>query len=269
MTKKVKQTGPKVLLVDVETKPLLGYLWAMFDQNLAINQIHNDTSILSFSAKWLGAPDSEIIYMDQRGHRNLENDKTLVKVLWKLLDNADVVVGQNSKRFDVKRINARFIVHGMTPPSSFKQIDTMLLARKHFAFTSNKLEYLTNLLCVKHKKSTHKKFSGFELWKGCMEGNLDAWNEMESYNKKDVLSLEELYTKLIPWDNSVNFNLYSDTTENVCKCGSKKFKRNGFFYTEKSKFQRFKCSACGSETRDTKNLFTKEKSASIRVGTKR
>lgn len=258
-----------MLLLDCETAPLLSFCWGLFDQNIGLNQIHSDTYILSWAAKWLGDPDSAVMYMDQQNARNMENDKALVKGIWKLLNDCDVVVSQNGRRFDVKRLNARFIAHGLPPTSSFKHIDTLLLARKHFAFTSNKLAYLTNLLCVKHKKSEHKKFSGFDLWKGCMERDPAAWAEMKKYNIMDVLSLEELYTKLIPWDNSVNFNLYNDSTENVCKCGSKKFKRNGFFYTEKSRFQRFKCLSCGSETRNTKNLFTKEKSASIRVGTKR
>ena len=101
----------------------------------------------------------------------------------------------------------------MQPPSNFKQIDTLKLARKHFALTSNKLAYMTDKLCTKYKKLTHHKFEGFELWKECLDGNLKAWKEMEKYNKHDVLALEELYTKLIPWDSSVNFTLYGDSPD--------------------------------------------------------
>jgi transposase-like protein len=92
---------------------------------------------------------------------------------------------------------------------------------------------------------------------------------MERYNKMDILSLEELYHKLIPWDKSaVNYNLYTEDTENVCKCGSRDFKKNGFHYTETGKFQRWKCSSCGAESRDRENLFSKEKKASLRMGIK-
>jgi hypothetical protein len=209
------------------------------------------------------------MYMDQRKAKDISNDKQILKGIWKLLDEADIVIGQNSKKFDQKKLNARFVYHGFQPPSSFKHIDTVVLARKHFGFTSNKLEYMTDKLCKKYKKLKHTKFQGFELWKECLSGNIKAWKEMERYNKYDVLSLEELYTKLIPWDSSINFNLYKEGTAIVCTCGSENFIKRGFFYTSTGKFQRHKCSDCGAETRDRKNLLSEFKSSTIRAGVTR
>jgi hypothetical protein len=209
------------------------------------------------------------MYDDQRNEKNIEDDKRLLKGIWNLLDEADVVVTQNGKKFDQKKLNARFIMNGMQPTSSFKHIDTCLIAKKHFGFTSNKLEYMSDKLCVKYKKLKHKEFPGHELWTECLKGNLKAWNEMEVYNKHDVLALEELCGKLIPWDSSINFNLYHDSEENECKCGSKEFGRNGFYYTNVGKFQRYRCKTCGAETKDRVNLFTDKKKASLRVGTVR
>lgn len=257
--------SPKVLFIDIETSPILGYAWGLFENNFGLNQIYKDWTVLSWSALWLGDKPSNIMYMDQRNNKNIEDDKVILKGIWDLLDAADIVVGQNSKRFDIKKLNARFILNGMKPPSSYSQIDTLQIAKKHFGFTSNKLEYMTNKLCVKYKKQTHRKFSGFELWKECLAGNKQAWKEMEKYNKYDVLSLEELYTKLISWDKGVNFNVYNDDTTNICKCGSSKWKKNGYFYSSVGKFQRYKCSSCGSETRDRKNLLSKEKRTSLRA----
>lgn len=243
---------PKVLLFDIETAPMLGYIWKLWDNNVSLNQLQNDWYILSWSAKWLG--DDKILYMDQRNAKDIEDDKKILKELWKLLDEADIVVGQNSKSFDHKKVNARFILNGMKPPSTYRQIDTRLLARKHFGFTSNKLEYLSGKLCKDYKKSKHTKFSGFELWKECIAGNLNAWEEMEEYNKLDVLSLEELYLKLIPWDNSINFSIYGNGSDPVCSCGNKEFKKSGFYFTNSCKYQKYKCTKCGSEIRDKKNL---------------
>ena len=93
---------------------------------------------------------------------------------------------------------------------------------------------------------------------------------MEKYNKYDVLALEELYYKLIPWDNSINFNLYSDdegTAVTKCSCGGANFIKRGFFFTSVGKFQRYRCSECGAETRDRVNLMSKTKRASIRIRT--
>lgn len=259
--------GPKVLVFDIETAPLISYCWGLWDQNISLNQIKHDWHLLSWSAKWLGS--KEVMYADQRKSKKVEDDSKLLKQIWNLLDEADIVIAQNGKAFDHKKLNARFVLNDMQPPSTYKIIDTMLIAKKHFAFTSNKLEYMSEKLCTKYTKMKSKKFPGFEMWLGCLAGNLAAWKEMEKYNKHDVLALEELYYKLIPWDSTINFNAYNDSEEIVCKCGSEKFQKYGYTYTNTSKFQRYKCTKCGSETRGRINLFTKEKKNSLRTGTTR
>jgi len=256
------RSGPKILILDIETAPIMSYVWGLWDQNVSLNQIESDWHVLSWSAKWFG--EKKIMYQDQRDRLGtIENDKALLEGIWKLLDEADIIVTQNGKAFDQKKLFARFILNGMKPPSSFKHIDTKQIASRNFAFTSNKLEYLTANLCKKHKKLKTKKFQGFELWKQCLVGNKKAWQEMERYNKQDVLSLEELYTVLMPWDNSINFALYSDDVITVCSCGSKKLTKNGFVYTNVGKYQRYKCKDCGAESRSGKNLFSKEKKQSL------
>jgi DNA polymerase elongation subunit (family B) len=241
---------PRVLLYDIETAPILAQVWKIWEENVGLNQILKDWHLLSWSAKWLGEP--EIFYADQRDVKNLEDDRGILKELWRLLDQADIVITHNGKKFDQKKVQTRFVIHGMQPPSSSRHIDTLLIAKRHFSFTSNKLEYLTGLLC-NEKKLTHKKFPGFELWRECLARNPAAWREMERYNKQDVVSLEELYKKLAPWD-STNFWVYQD--EAVCKCGVADQKKNGWFYTASAKYQRFKCLGCGYETRSPKAVKT-------------
>jgi DNA polymerase elongation subunit (family B) len=255
---------PKVLIFDVETAPVLANVWSLWEQNIGLNQIKQDWFVLSWSAKWLGDSPSKVMYQDQRGRRNIEDDKELLKGIWKLLDEADVVITQNGKKFDSKKLNARFVINGMKPPSPYKHIDTVVIARKVFGFTSNKLEYMTNKLCKKYKKLKHNKFSGFELWKECLAGNPEAWEEMEKYNRYDVLSLEELYNILSPWDQTVNFNLYHDEEDSVCNCGSTKFTKRGYAYTSTGKYQRYVCNGCGAWSRSSDNEFTKEKRSSLR-----
>lgn len=256
------KNGPKILILDIETAPIMSYVWGLWDQNVSLNQIEQDWHVLSWAAKWLG--EKKIMYQDQRDRLGtIEDDRQLLEGIWKLLDEADIIVTQNGKAFDQKKLFARFILNGMKPPSSFKHIDTKQIASRHFAFTSNKLEYLTSNLCKKHKKLKTKKFPGFELWRACMYGDKNAWKEMERYNKQDVLSLEELYTKLIPWDNSINFALYTDEPAVACSCGSKRLTKNGYAYTSLGKYQRFKCSKCGAESRSGRNEFSKEKRSSL------
>lgn len=256
---------PKVLILDIETAPMLGYVWSLWENNVALNQLHTDWYILSWSAKWLGAQEDDVMYLDQRNAKNIEDDSKILKVIWDLLDEADIILTQNGKKFDEKKLNSRFIQHGFPPPSSYRHIDTVQIAKSKFGFTSNKLEYMTDKLCTKYKKSKHAKFSGFELWKQCLAGNIEAWQEMEEYNKYDVLSLEELYLKLAPWDKSINLNVYSSDYIHRCTCGSSELRPAGFHYTNRGKYKKSVCTTCGKEHRDTENLLSKDKRKSLKV----
>jgi len=247
---------PKILLFDIETLPMEAYVWGLWDQTIGLNMIKHDWSVLSWSAKWYG--EDEIFYEDVRKQKNLRDDSKVLVNMHKLLDEADIVVGHNSDQFDVKKLNARFILNGMQPPSGYKRLDTKKLAKRHFGFTSNKLAYLTDKLCKKYKKLSHGKFPGFSLWEQCLERNMEAFDEMEEYNRYDVLSLEELFSIMLPWESSQLFQVYGNEIETRCTCGSTEFKKSGFHYTGTGKYQKHKCKQCGSEYRDRENLLSKE-----------
>jgi len=256
-----QKSRPRVLLLDIETAPLEVYCWGLFDQNIGLNQIIQDWSMLCWSAKWLG--EKKMMYEDLSKSRNVRNDKRIVRKLWHLVNEADIIVGQNGKRFDTRKMSARFILLGMDPPSSYRQIDTLQIARKHFGFTSNKLEYLSENICTKYKKKVKRKFPGFSLWSECLKGNKVAWAEMAEYNKLDVLALEELLEKFFAWDNTINFGVYTDNIVSGCvKCGGRQ-KRNGYHYSEAGKYQRFKCIVCKKEVRSGHNMLTPEKRRSL------
>ncbi len=186
----------KVLILDIETSPLLAYIWELGEQRVNLNQIKTDWYIMAWSAKWLN--EEGVIYYDLRTHK-VGDDKAILKPLWDLLNQADIVITQNGQHFDSRKINARFIFHGMNPPKPYQHIDTYRLIKKVAAFTSSKLEYLTEKLCKTHKKITHGKFGGLSLWIECLKGNVDAWEEMKRYNIKDTLSTEELYLRVKAW----------------------------------------------------------------------
>lgn len=260
------KTGPKVLILDIETLPMEAYAWSMWNNNFGLEQIKQHTTILSWSAKWMGAPADTVMYQDVRNEDNVRNDKNILEQLRSLLDEADVILTQNGVRFDIPKINYRLAFHKFKPYSKPKDIDTLQIAKKVFGFDSNKLEHLTEMFCTKYKKSKHKKFPGFSLWKACLEGNLEAFNEMEEYNKVDVLSLEELYVDhLMPWDSSINFAAYSDEYKFRCNCGNDELLARGYHITKRSKFQKYICTNCGKEHRGSENLFTKERRKELKV----
>ena len=125
--------GPRVLILDIETAPILACVWKIWDECVGLNQIKQDWHVLSWAARWIDDPAGEVMYRDQRNAKKLEDDKALITPLWHLLDEADVVVTQNGVSFDIRKLNARFILNGMQPPSSYKNVDTLLIAKRRFS----------------------------------------------------------------------------------------------------------------------------------------
>lgn len=246
-------SGPRIVTLDIETAPLESYHWGLWDQNIGLDMIKEEWSILSYSAKWLG--EDKVYYNDTGGSgvKNVRNDKKLLQELWNILDEADIVVAQNGKAFDVKKINARLIMKGFSPYSPIRVIDTMLAAKKHFCFTSNKLAWMSEHLTTT-PKSEHKKFPGFELWAECLKDNQEAWIEMKKYNCLDTIATEELYLKLRPWmSGHPNVAVYNKPESKkgvecngiLCpKCGGKQLKKRGFTYTQIGHKQLYQCKSC-------------------------
>ena len=248
-------TKPHILILDIETAPIEAYTWGIWDQNIGLEMIKTDWTILSYAAKWLGKP--AVIYRDTSGggREAVRSDSVLLSSLWKLLDQADIVITQNGKKFDIRKINARFIGAGLGPYSPIRVIDTLVVARKHFGFTSNKLAWVSKIL-TDAPKSDHKEFPGFELWKECLADNPKAWRVMKKYNKRDVISTEKYYLRLRPWISShPNLGAYFDGSEHSCPaCGSANTQKRGLSLTQQGRYQRYQCGECGSWSRGKQKL---------------
>jgi hypothetical protein len=237
--------GPRILTIDIETAPIEAYVWRLFDQNVALNQIKTEWSILSYAAKWLD--EKKVIYEDTsgRGAKHVRSDKRLMNGLWNLLDEADIVVGQNHKKFDLKKIHARMIEHGYGPYSPIRIVDTTIEARRYFGFTSKKLEWMSKHL-TETPKDAHKDFPGFELWTECLADNPRAWRQMKKYNIQDVVATEAVYLRLQPWMAShPNAAAYVEDKEARCpKCASGQMWARGYIYSQQGKYPRYQCNTC-------------------------
>lgn len=253
----------KILLFDIETAPNRGFIWSIWKEVMSYNFIESDWFIMCWAAKWLDEKKihSCAITDFKRYKKDPECDKEVLAKLWKLLDEADCVVAHNAIKFDRRKVNTRFILHGMTPPSPYTVIDTLVVARKEFNFTSNKLNDIAKFLGLGEKHDT----DGFKLWTDCLLGIKTAWKKMVNYCKQDVNLLEKVYLKLRPYiTQHPNFNVYNDYTDRVCpKCGSDDIHYRGYAYTSISKFHRFICNACGGWSRDRSNCFDKDKMKTV------
>lgn len=240
----------KILLVDLETAPNQAYVWAHYDQNVI--QHVREWNIMAVAYKWLGEKGAQVATLPDFDlwHHDHHNDQFLVERLWDLLDEADVVVAHNGDRFDLRKANARFLFHGMTPPSPYKTVDTLKIARRHFRFNQNGLDPLSEHLGLGRKA----KHEGFQLWKRCMEYPADvaAWNKMVRYAKQDVVLLEKLYLRLRPWaptHPTVTTDLDSDRP--LCPtCGSDRVQKRGQRHSRTMTYQQYHCQDCGAWSRE-------------------
>lgn len=261
--KKIKPKAPdgvmKILMVDIETIPDKGYFWGIWNENIGINQITDPGGLVCFASKWYG--QDEIEFYSQWDDGNL----TMVTEAWRILNEADVVVHFYGRRFDIPHFNTAFLKLGFPPPSPFKQIDLKEAVGKQFKFTSNKLQFVSQVLGLEGKV----EHEGFPLWDKLLnevrrngekpytnEIEIDAKVRMEIYNKRDVFLLDEVYEALLPWiANHPHRHLYEDEDGRGCPtCGADVdfIQSVGYYYTKLSKFKKYRCIVCDSWFRSNK-----------------
>lgn len=232
----------KVLLFDIENSPLISYTWGLWEQNVI--EVKEEWYILCFAYKWLGEKEIHFVSLpDFKGYKkNKKDDEALVNKLWELFDQAEIIIAHNGDAFDIKKANSRFIQHRLEPPTFYKTIDTLKIARKNFKFDSNKLDRLGQYLKLGRKE----KNMDFSVWLGCMEGDKDSWRKMRTYNIQDVTLLEKVYYKLRGWNNSTpNFNILLGTNYHCPACGSENVKEKGYRPTMVALYQGYQCLNCG------------------------
>jgi hypothetical protein len=229
----------RILLIDIETAPSLGWTWKKWETNII--DFKSDWYILSVAWKWSDEEKVHVLGLDDfAGYkRHMENDKALVKKVHMLLNEADIVIGHNSDSFDLPKLNTRFLTHKLAPPTPYKTLDTLKIARKVFAFDSNKLDDLGRYLGV-GRKLPH---TGFHLWRGCMLGDSESWKSMKEYNSHDVELLEKVYYLLRAWDKN-HPNVNQGELDACPKCSSLNIQKRGFEYTALRKKQRYRCMKC-------------------------
>jgi len=227
-----------ILLYDLEITPILGYTYDMWDARVI--RIEKEPYIMSLSWKWLGEGGVENDTMEGE-----DTDYGLVRVLWELMDDADIVVAHNAKKFDNRVAFARFLHYGMVPPSPFKTVDTLLAARRYFKMPSNSL----NDLCHSLGLGTKPKTTHASLWHDCINGDIKAWRKMVKYNNQDVVLLEKLYKRLLPYITN-HPNVTVEALTGCPRCGSSKLQRRGKATTNTATYHRVQCTDCGAWSRE-------------------
>jgi len=247
----------KILTLDVETCPHLSYHFGRWQQNIPPENTVSESRVICWAAKWHGKKG--VMFGAEWKSGEFMDD------LWHLLDEADVVVGFNQKKFDIRRINTEFLRAGTQPPSPYEQVDLLQQVKKHFGFSSNRLKHLLKELGLSQKLEENV---GMKLWVDVAQGDPRAQSHMEKYNKQDVKSTEEFYDFLLGWiSGHPNHGLYVEDVDNdtpVCpNCGSTDLHKHKVRRTKVRKYQQYQCQDCGSYSRGRKSLTTVAESGHV------
>lgn len=251
----------KILFIDIETSPEKVYTWGRWQQNVSPIQVLEQSQLLCFSYKWYGEKGKakNVAMQDY-------DEGSVVAEAHELLDEADIVVAHNAWGFDVKMLNRFFIQYGLTPPSPYKIIDTLRVAKAEFKFPANSLKSLGQSLSLRQQKLSN---DGFGLWTGCMADDPKAWKQMIKYNNMDVDSMIELYDRFKPWiRNHPNLAMYGEKPllKPVCpKCASNKIQWRGYHSTQTQRYHSFQCNKCGGWGRERLNSTPEDIKANLTV----
>lgn len=241
MSLHLPEREPRILFYDIETTPILQWRWTAGRDDSRALRVDEGSYILTVAYAWEGY--KTIHTLKAIGGRE---DYGVVVDLWQLFDHADIVVAHNGDKFDRKKANIQFFKYGLHPPSPYATVDTLKVARKHFAHHSHSLDALAKLKLNHQKKQT----GGMSLWFDVMEGDEAAMKRMLAYNKADVEALRELYYELQPWiDNHPNRGLWNEGVTTCPKCGSTDLQKRGVKRTNSARYQQYYCNTCGGYSR--------------------
>lgn len=245
----IKQGPAKVLLFDIETSPMIAYNWNRKPNYLPEGMILEDWFVINWAAKWLFDDEMITSVVTPEEARN-RDDKRVVKNLWKLLNEADVVIAHYGDMFDIKMMNGRFFKHNLNLPMPYRSIDTKKAASKRMRLPAFNLNYIARYMGLDQKHSTD-----FDLWVQCMAGNQEKLNEMDEYCQQDVRVLEDVYLKLRPFiQPHPNLGMYIETDTKTCPaCGSEDLEIEGKYATTVNIYDAYRCQDCGSITRSRKS----------------
>lgn len=237
----------KVLLYDLETSPMLAWQWSPRDEWTPSERMVRPPHLLTWSAKWWKDPKihSGCITPDEIEQ---VDDSRIVRDLSDMIQVADFVVAHNGDRFDWPVFHGRLSTHGL-PPITVRTIDTCKLAKRHFKFPYNNLDWLGENFELGRKLKT-----GWPLWEACMAGDPTALRKMVRYNRQDVVLLEQVFDRLLPYVKIPRLMEATDVGQGRCPhCGSANLApRARPHLTNASTFPAFDCRDCLKPCRSRK-----------------
>jgi hypothetical protein len=228
--------GAKILLFDIETKPVKFWGWGVGKQYVTHDRIvaGEKFDIICIAYKWLGQGPVKVLDWGLKE----QCSKKMIDLFTKEVEQADLVVGHNGDKFDIRQINTQRMMHNQPPIAWPTAEDTLKQLRAKFYFPSFKLDYITKTLFGVGKSSMC-----MEDWIAIVDRKCaKSLKKMKDYNVKDVLLLEKTFVKIAPYVKPKINKTYGSVA--CVRCGDSDVKKNGHRYTLTGKKQVLRCLSC-------------------------
>lgn len=234
--KDLQPKPPRILVLDIETSPATAFVWGLRDQNISPSQLIEPSRVLCFAAKW--ATDKAPTLWSEWEHGR----KAMIAEAWRLLDEADIVVGFNHARFDIPHLQREMVQLGYRPPSPWIDVDLLPVMRRRFRWMSNKLGYVVDQLGLDSKMDA----GGFATWRDVLAGDANAQARMGRYCKMDTQITHDLFEYVRPWLTLPHAGLFTGNPRCCAACGSERLGPDGIVRTKVSAWLRLACADCGA-----------------------
>lgn len=100
----MKKIDSKILILDIETKPAVAYVWRTFKENVGYEQVLDPGGMICFAAKWAG--EKEVFFSSDW----TESRGEMLRKAHALLSEADAVVTYNGDKFDLPKLVGEFVL---------------------------------------------------------------------------------------------------------------------------------------------------------------
>lgn len=233
MTSRLKLPDQKILVLDIEWRPTKAYVWGAWKENITPEKIIEHGGLLCVGAKWVGESKCHVFSEWEHGHLGM------LERIHEMMSYADAIVGYNSDKFDLRKLDGEFLLHGLPPVPPCTSIDC-LKAVKKFGFFMNRLAFIGPFLGVGAKV----EHEGMALWTKVIDGDRDAQKRMLRYCAQDVRMTEELYLRIRPYIRN-HPHMGKVKAAECPSCGGTHAQSRGTRRTRAYKIQRLHCQDCG------------------------
>lgn len=248
---------PRIVTVDLEVSPALGYFYPPTWET-GILKVEERQRLMSFAWQVVGDKKIKALCLYDMDTYNVDkhSDKLLTIELHKVMSEADIILTQNGDNFDIKMANYFFLLNELEPIAPTKSIDTKKIAKRYFKFLNNTLDNLGEEMGVGGKTKTTYK----DLWVDAyLNGDKKAWKLMNIYCKNDVRVTTEIYLKMRGFMHShPSLSRISGEWDSCPRCGSYSFRVKSYRTTNTSKYHQYQCNDCYGYFTDRKAITEKQ-----------